>query len=77
MMSEKDKLLIKVERRETQRRKYMMHENFVSCLRMTSVWKQMCALDIEQSANNSILSCNEGSLGSTSASKRDLKQEYR
>ena len=75
-MSEKDKLLIKVERREKQRGKQMMHENFVSFLRMTSVWKKMCALDIEQSANNS-LSCNEGSLGSTSASKRDLNQRYR
>lgn len=55
----------------------MMHENFVSRLRMTSVCKKMCALDIEQSANNFILSCNEGSLGSISVSKRDLKQRYR
>lgn len=76
MMSEKDKLLIEVERRAKQRRK-QMHENFVSRLRMTSVCKKMCALDIEQSANNFILSCNEGSLGSISVSKRDLKQRYR
>lgn len=53
-MSEKDKLLIKVERRKKQRRKQMMHKNFVSYLCMTCVWKKMSALDIELPANNSL-----------------------
>lgn len=74
-MSEKDRLLIKIDRKEKQRRKQMIHENFVGCLRMTCVWKKMGALDTEQSANNSLL-CSKGSLGSTSASKRDLKSRY-
>lgn len=74
-MSEKDKLLIKVERRKKQR-KQMMHKNFVSYLCMTCMWKKMSALDIEPSANDSILLCNEGSLGPRSASKRDLNQRY-
>lgn len=54
-MSEKDKLLIKAERRKQQRRKRMMHKNFVSYLCMTCVWKKMSALDIEPSANNSLI----------------------
>lgn len=73
-MPAKDELLIKLERREKQRRKQMMHETFVSCVGMISVWKKMCVLDPEQLANNV---CNEGSLGSTSASERDLKWTYR
>lgn len=50
----KDKLLIKAERRKKQRRKQMMHKNFVSYLCMTCVWKKMHALDIEPSADNSL-----------------------
>lgn len=46
-MSEKDKLLIKVERRKKGGRKQMMHKNFVSYLCMSCVWKKMSALDIE------------------------------